>query len=162
MGGAYRGTVVLLPENLARLPGIAEQHVQTDYININFLTSELRKHRDTARANAIKAARHKATDLTAALGQQIGRAYSISEHGSGAHPISRAAMMTKNSSQSFSGANAGGGFAAGQIAITANVSVSFLIDRHRTTRAAVHMPARRQKPISDSPPSSTTPRASHN
>ncbi|MDG2122856.1 MAG: SIMPL domain-containing protein [Verrucomicrobiales bacterium] len=94
--------------------------------NVQFLTSELRKHRDAARANAIKAAKQKAVDLTTALGQSVGRVYKIQEHGGG-HAYSRSALMTQNSIQSFSAGTAGGEFAAGQIAITANVSVSFVI-----------------------------------
>jgi len=102
--------------------------------NVQFLTSELRKHRDTARANAIKAAKQKAIDLTDALGQALGRVHSIREHGGG-HAYARSSLMTKNSIQSFSGGAAGGEFAAGQIAITANVSVSFVVDEpHLPTR----------------------------
>lgn len=97
---------------------------------IQFLTSELRKHRDAARANAIKAAREKAVALTAELGKSIGDVHSIGEAtwgGVGSHSF-RGAYMTQNSIQNISGAATGEGFAAGQIAISARVSASFVID----------------------------------
>ena len=39
--------------------------------DIDFSTSELRKHRDAARALAMKAAQEKATDLAAAAGLKV-------------------------------------------------------------------------------------------
>ena len=85
---------------------------------IQFLTSELRKHRDAARNNAIKAAKEKAEALAAELGQKVGRVHAITETswGGGMHSM-RGSMMTQNSIQSVSGGAAGEGFAAGQIAI---------------------------------------------
>ena len=96
---------------------------------IQFQTSELRKHRDAARANAIKAAKEKAVALTAELGQVVGRVHSINETswgGSGTHSF-RGSYMTQNSIQSISGSGAGAEFAAGQIAISARVNASFVI-----------------------------------
>jgi len=46
---------------------------------IEYQSSELRKYRDQAREEAVKAARGKAEALAKALGQQIGKAYSIQE-----------------------------------------------------------------------------------
>jgi uncharacterized protein len=46
---------------------------------IEYQSSELRKYRDQAREEAVKAAREKAEALAKALGQQIGKAYSIEE-----------------------------------------------------------------------------------
>jgi uncharacterized protein YggE len=46
---------------------------------IEYQSSELRKYRDQARDSAVKAAREKAEALAKALGQQIGKAYSIQE-----------------------------------------------------------------------------------
>jgi uncharacterized protein len=50
---------------------------------IDFRTTELRKHRDAARAAAIKAAREKAADMAAALEVTIGAPVNVSEGQSG-------------------------------------------------------------------------------
>ncbi|HEX6878990.1 MAG TPA: SIMPL domain-containing protein, partial [Terriglobales bacterium] len=47
--------------------------------SVEYKTNELRKYRDQARSEAIKAAQEKAADLAKALGQGIGKAYSIEE-----------------------------------------------------------------------------------
>src|SRR5260370_2486197 len=47
--------------------------------SIQYETSDMRKHRDRARDLAVKAAREKAEALAKALGQEIGKAYSIEE-----------------------------------------------------------------------------------
>jgi uncharacterized protein YggE len=47
--------------------------------SIQYETSDLRKYRDQARAEAVKAAREKAQALAQTLGQEIGKAYSIEE-----------------------------------------------------------------------------------
>jgi uncharacterized protein YggE len=52
----------------------------TNYIHsTSFETTELRKYRDQARLNAIKAAKEKATALAGELGQKIGKPITISE-----------------------------------------------------------------------------------
>ena len=47
--------------------------------NVVYSTSQLRKHKDAARAMAIRAAREKAEALTREIGQTIGKAVSIEE-----------------------------------------------------------------------------------
>ncbi len=105
---------------------------------IQFRTTELRKHRDVARALAIKAAREKATALASELGQRVGRAHRINEHGSGwFSPYGfgwgnrwGGQGLTQNVVQSAGGSPEGGDgtFALGQITVTANVTVSFLLE----------------------------------
>ncbi|MDR2981219.1 MAG: SIMPL domain-containing protein [Puniceicoccales bacterium] len=108
---------------------------------IDFKTSELRKHRDTARLNAIKAAKEKADLLTQALGAKTGKPISISENywgGSWSWSSSfwgwRSSYSgtSQNISQSGSGGGqtdaAGSDIALGQISISATVNVSFLIE----------------------------------
>ncbi|HEX7318956.1 MAG TPA: SIMPL domain-containing protein [bacterium] len=104
---------------------------------IQFRTTELRKHRDTARALAIKAAKEKATALAGELGLEIGKPQSIKEeysnwwswYGGGYWGRSYGGGMSQNVVQ-----NAGGGsgtasdesaIAPGQITVNARVSVSF-------------------------------------
>src|SRR5438105_15796579 len=53
----------------------------TNYINgIHFQTTELRKFRDQARLDAIRAAKEKAIALAAELGQKIGKPITITEN----------------------------------------------------------------------------------
>ena len=96
---------------------------------IDFQTSELRKHRDQARAQALKAAREKAAAMAAELGMKIGKASSIQEgySGAGLWGFSRRNMMQQNvSTEQNGGAESGTeGFAPGLISVSAAVSVTF-------------------------------------
>jgi uncharacterized protein YggE len=102
---------------------------------IQFQTTELRKHRDQARALAINAAREKADAMAKALGQKIGKPTSIQENysswwswydrwwGGG--------MMSQNVVQNVGGAGAApdeSSFAPGQITVNARVTVSFELE----------------------------------
>ncbi|HEX6184009.1 MAG TPA: SIMPL domain-containing protein [Pyrinomonadaceae bacterium] len=97
--------------------------------SVNFQTSELRRHRDSARALAMKAAQEKAAALAAAVGQKIGRAYSIEEE-----VPSRASAMQNMSSNSFSTVETAsdssweGTLAPGKIKINARVTVKFVLE----------------------------------
>jgi uncharacterized protein YggE len=96
--------------------------------SISFRSSQLRKHRDEARALAIKAAQEKATALTAVIGQRIGKAYSIEEESPGGN--FRASNMTQNV-VSFDGSGSSaseGTLALGQIKVSARVTVRFILD----------------------------------
>lgn len=106
-------------------------------LNVRFNTDDLRKYRDQARAMAIKAAADKARDLTAEIGQTVGKAIKIREgrsarrswysgwdwdrhYGSG----------TFNASQNVASPESGKDtpMAVGKISVTASVSVSFLLE----------------------------------
>jgi uncharacterized protein YggE len=106
---------------------------------IEFRTSELRKYKDQARAAATKAARGKAEAAASALGVKVGKPDNITindwggwsgwPQGGWGYNGSFGANAIQNVSQ-----NAGGGpdengatFAVGQISVSANVNVSFLI-----------------------------------
>lgn len=92
--------------------------------NVSFRTSQSRKYRDMARAQAIKAAQEKAIALTKEIGQTIGKAYSISEESqipfSYAQNTSNFIRSTGDSTEATQGT-----IALGQISITAQVIVSF-------------------------------------
>lgn len=99
---------------------------------VDFQTSELRKHRDRARALAIQAAKEKATDLAGALGQGIGKPTDIQESNSSWWYWGRSgrggAQATQNNFQEASSGDEpsmDGTIALGQISVTANVSVTF-------------------------------------
>ena len=96
--------------------------------SISFRSSQLRKHRDEARALAIKAAQEKATALTAVIGQRIGKAYSIEEESAGSN--FRASNITQNV-VSFDGSESSaseGTLALGQIKVSARVTVRFILE----------------------------------
>jgi uncharacterized protein YggE len=100
---------------------------------IQFRTTELRKHKDAARALAIQAAREKASALAKELGQEVGQPHEIREDQSGwwsaynAWWGGRASALTQNVIQESNGAAQGteGTLAPGQISVTARVTVSF-------------------------------------
>ena len=95
----------------------------TSLSNLEFLDSQIRKHRDQARVMAIRAAKEKATLLAGEIGQSIGPAYSITEY----TPELRASGTLQNSNSSIS-SDAGtseSAIAPGSISITAQVTVRF-------------------------------------
>lgn len=92
---------------------------------VNFYTSQLRKYRDQARAAAIRAAREKAVALSAEVGQTIGKAFKIEED----RPERNSAMS--NSVSYIPGNHSSdepAAFAPGTITVTANVTVSFILN----------------------------------
>jgi uncharacterized protein YggE len=108
----------------------------TDVHNIEFRTSQLRKHRDAARAMAIRAAREKADALAHELGVKLGKVYNISANDWGGWWSPATSFWGRYGSQMFQNVsqNAGGSpetddstLSAGQIGVSASVTVSFLI-----------------------------------
>ena len=107
---------------------------------IEFRTSELRKYKDQARAMAVKAAKEKAEAMASALGVKVGKPsyISINDYG-GSSSWSRGGWgynisgFAGNSYQNASQDAIVGSqenttsFAAGQISISAQVNVSFLV-----------------------------------
>jgi uncharacterized protein YggE len=120
----------------AILAGLLNSGVNTVH-GIDLRTSELRKHRDTARAMAIRAAREKADALAAELGVKRGKVYSVNANEWGGWWSSGAGWNLRSnvSMSQNSMANAGapsetpdGTLSVGQISVSASVQVSFLID----------------------------------
>jgi len=103
--------------------------------DVEFSTSELRKHRDAARALAIKAAQEKASDLATAAGLKVvGTPLSVSaySYGGGAsygRGRSGSGQMTQNVVQAVGSATDGigsdGTVALGKISVTASISMTF-------------------------------------
>lgn len=105
-----------------------------NYIHgVDFRTTQLRKHRDDARRQAIQAAREKAADMASALDVSIGAPTNVHEvHSGWWSPYSSwwggrgGGMMYQNVMQDRRGA--GGteeSLVPGQISVTATVSVTF-------------------------------------
>ncbi len=100
---------------------------------VEFHTTELRKHRDEARALAVRAAREKAAAMAKELGQEIGEPLTVREEGSTDWGWYRWWWGGGTSAQNVI-QNAGGGGAAmdgsvalGQIPVNANVSIEFAL-----------------------------------
>lgn len=93
--------------------------------NIDFQSSKIEMHKSEARKLAIQNAKAKAQDYVGALGQKIGVAYTIVDNSQDNYPRPRYEMMAMKMADSAFGGNET--LAVGEIEITANVSVSFLL-----------------------------------
>lgn len=93
---------------------------------ISFQVSDLEKHQAEARKRAVKDAKQKATALTGELNTKIGRVYSISENSYGSP---RPAMYQKSMMVEMAQDAGGPSIAGGQVMISSNVSVSFIIEQ---------------------------------
>jgi uncharacterized protein YggE len=98
-------------------------------LGIDFRTTELRKHRDAARQQAIRAAKEKAVALAKELDVKVGKAQNISEQTWGGWWSPYANAMTQNVSQAGpSGEGGEGNLAVGMISVTATVNVTFALE----------------------------------
>jgi uncharacterized protein len=93
-------------------------------------STELRKYRDQARANAVKAAKEKAVALAGELGAKVGRPYSISENSyyEGNRMLNSAPVYQGSAAAPGGSDSAESTFVPGTISVGANVSVSFLLE----------------------------------
>lgn len=131
-----RKTVVITLRDLDRFEALlsAVLEAKANHVHgVEFRTTELRKHRDRARALAMVAAKEKAEDLAKELGETVGRVRSIQEgytpwwSSYGSWWGRRGGGMTQNVIQTAgpSGGGAAGPTTPGQIAIDARVTVAF-------------------------------------
>ncbi len=130
-------TVVITLRDLSEFEGLLADALEAgvNYVHgIEFRTTELRQHRDEARALAVRAAKEKAEALAGELGQQIGAPLTVQEVGSGWWSGYNAwwgarwgGGMSQNVIQEAGGASAlaDGSVAPGQIKVNARVSVTF-------------------------------------
>lgn len=94
--------------------------------NIEFQSSQVEMHKTKARIEAIKNAKAKAQDYVTALGDlKLGSAYTIMDNSQDNIPRPRYEMMAMKMADNVFGGN--DTLAVGEIDITANVSVSFLL-----------------------------------
>ena len=120
-------TLSVTVRDLSRLDALLQALVQAGgnrIDSVTYETSELRKYRDQARAQAVKAAREKATALAQSLGQEAGRAYSIEEVPE-FQEYSGGLMSNTSASYTDRTRAAGPSLAPGQKTITASVIVLF-------------------------------------
>jgi len=94
-----------------------------------FRSNEMRKHRDEARIAAVKVAKEKAVLLAEQLGMKVGCAQNVVEDKQEYDWVGRIYSNNPNSNGIFSGSsgNAEGSIAAGQIAISAKITVTFAL-----------------------------------
>jgi hypothetical protein len=103
---------------------------------IEFRTSELRKHRDAARAMAVKAAIEKADATAKELGVRRGKIYNlrVNENGSsyggwwGSNSTSNWSQNSMQFAPGGGGDDSEGALSAGQISVSASVTASFLVN----------------------------------
>jgi uncharacterized protein YggE len=135
-----RNSVEVKLTDIKKLDGVIAG-VMTNGVNtihgIEFRTSELRKHRDTARAMAIKAAIEKANAAAKELNVTLGKIYNLSmnENGWGYYGSYWGSRYSySNLSQNAMQVAPGGGqdsegaLSAGQISVSASVAASFLVN----------------------------------
>lgn len=94
--------------------------------NVTFQSSKLAQYQSEARKLAMKEAKLKAEDYVSVLGQKVGRAMTISDNSQTYYPQPMYAAM-KTMERSDAGAPRET-LAVGEINITANVTVSFILE----------------------------------
>ncbi len=127
LGYQVSKTVVVRLRDIPRFDALLSDVLKagvTRVRNVEFRDSQVRKHRDQARAMAIKAAQEKAKLLAGEIGQTIGPAYSITES-SGDHSPRAMTQNVSSVGGTLSDREADSSIAPGLISITAQVTVSF-------------------------------------
>jgi uncharacterized protein YggE len=132
VGYSVRKDLLFTLRDASRAEELLSELIETGISRINsvsFRSSQLRRHRDQARALAIKAAQEKAAALAAEIGQKIGKAFSIEEDA----PVNfRGGAMTQNNvvvegSEAAAGSSEGT-LALGQLKVSARVTVRFILE----------------------------------
>lgn len=94
--------------------------------NVEFKSSKITQLQSDARKLAIKEAKAKAEDFVSVLGQKVGKAILISDNSQSYHPQPR--MYTMKSSVAMDESAPRETLAIGEIEITANVNVNFILE----------------------------------
>jgi len=137
VGYVTRRNVMVTLKDLSNVEGLVTEALRLGVNSVDqgeFRTSELRKHRDQARLNAVRAAREKASALAGELGAKLGRPLSITEEGIYDYPWSspygrRSRAMLQNSMMEVPmAAPSSGTLAPGQIMVVARVNVIFELE----------------------------------
>jgi len=132
-----RKTVVITLKDISQFEDLVAAALETGATHVHgiqFRTSELRTHKDEARALAVQAAQEKASDMAAVLDQKIGLPYTVKEEETGWWSwygswwgSSWGGGMAQNVVQNVGGEalSPDATLAPGQIAVRARVTVSF-------------------------------------
>ena len=132
LGYAVRKDLVFTLRDVTSAEGLLSELLDSGVTRINtvsFRSSQMRKYRDQARDMAMRAAREKAAALANAVGQKIGKAYSIEEEVPSRAYASQNVMTNNFSVESESSSSASEGtLALGLIKISARVTVKFELE----------------------------------
>ena len=142
IGYFVRKTIVITLKDISKFDSLLTATVESgaNFVQgIQFLTTDLRKHRDEARALAIQAAKEKAVALAGQLGQKVGQPLTITEeqnswysyygYGWGSQYNNQSQNVSQNAASSGASDATGDGtsLAPGQIKVTARVAVTFAL-----------------------------------
>jgi uncharacterized protein YggE len=122
-------TIEILLKDLAKydelMEGLVDEGINR-IDNVTFQSSKLAQYQSEARKLAMKEAKLKAEDYVSVLGQKVGRAMTIADNSQPVYPqpIRFAAMKMEMSDAAAPRET----LAVGEIDITANVSVSFVLE----------------------------------
>lgn len=125
LGYIVRQSIVVMVKDLDTLEQIISSALEegaNQIHGVEFRASDLRKHKDDARAQALDASKEKAEAMAARLGEKIGRPITITEE-----PV-RSVFPSPSNAMLSSGASARdpvGTMVAGRLAISAKVSVKY-------------------------------------
>lgn len=130
LGYAVRKDLVFTLRDVTRAEGLLSELLESGVNRVNgvtFRTSQMRKHRDAARAQAVRAAREKAAALAQEIGQSIGKAHSIEEETISPRQLTAQPNYSANTVGFAAGdaSESEGTLALGQIKVTARVTVRF-------------------------------------
>lgn len=121
-------TIVIHLKDLSKydalMMGLTDAGVNT--INgVSFKTSKQEQYESEARVKAVADANKKAADYTTALGQKLGKALLVTDNTQTYYPqVMRMSMMEKNIASDVPNET----LAIGEITITANVNISYLLN----------------------------------
>lgn len=125
-------TIDIELKNIKQYDALMEGLVNAGINKINrveFKTSKLEQYQSEARKLAMRTAKLKAEDYVFVLGQKIGKAFTISDNSQGYYPQPMyEARMTKTAMMSDENSIPKETLAIGEITITANVSVTFILE----------------------------------
>lgn len=132
LGYSVRKDLVITLRDVTRAEGLLSELLAGDVTRINtvsFRSSQMRKYRDQARDLAMRAAREKAAALAGAVGQKIGKAYSIEEEmPTRSYSMQNTFSVNTSSVESGDTTSSDGTLALGLIKINARVTVKFELE----------------------------------
>ena len=123
-------TIIILLKDISKydslMMGLVDNGIN-NITNVCFESSKMEDLKSEARKLAIKEAKHKAEDFVSVLGQKIGKAILISDN-SVQNYFPQQTMFKSSMGMAADGNEPRETLAIGQIEVTANVNVSFLLE----------------------------------
>lgn len=131
LGYAVRKDLVFTLRDVSKAEALLSDVIESGITRVNsvsFRTSQLRRHRDEARAAAMRAAREKAVALAGEIGQKVGKAHSIEEETPSARAMSQNLSLNSFRIEEGGGTDSDGTLALGLIKVNARVIVRFELE----------------------------------